>query len=619
MIRSLACSSILLAAATGAVAAPQLARVRVHDPDAPALAREWERAGVDVLEGSVTDGSLEIVVDRGELQRLSGSGRPFELLERGRPYAEIQRELQGAAPDGIVPPGYPDLAQIAASMTATAAAHPSICQVVDLNAAFAAPLSWNGQALRALKISDNVQQEEDEPAVLVVADYHAREIVTPVIALHAIERLTTLYGSDPSVTAAVDANEIWIVPVCNPDGYVHVFQFDNLWRKNRRNNGGGSYGVDTNRNHGFGWSAPCSGSTSPSSDTYKGPAAESEPEVRAILAFAAAQRFAKVLDYHSAGREVLYAYSCLAHPWASGFLAGEAAALATASGYSTIRAPSAEGEHFEQQLARGSHAFLIETHTQFQPSYASAQTEAAQVWPGIQWMLARPISLSGHVTDSCSGAPVSGTVELVGVPFSNGEAWTSGGAFGRYDLIAPAGAYQVRFSAPGYVTVTHPVTIPPNGQIVHDVLLEPLPWTAYCTAGTTSHGCAATLSASGKPSASAATSFVVAASSVEALKTGLLFYGTSGAIAVPWTFGSTSYLCVAAPRQRTPVQDSGGSAGACDGAYTLDWNAYLAAHPTALGAPFSSGDQVWIQAWFRDPQSPGATSLSNAITATVCP
>ena len=61
-----------------------------------------------------------------------------------------------------------------------------------------------------------------------------------------------------------------------------------------------------------------------------------------------------------------------------------------------------------------------------------------------------------------------------------------------------------------------------------------------------------------------------------------------------------------------------GSTGACDGALVLDWNAFIAANPTALGAPFAGGDSVDVQAWFRDPPSPKSTSLSNALTFVVC-
>jgi hypothetical protein len=68
-----------------------------------------------------------------------------------------------------------------------------------------------------------------------------------------------------------------------------------------------------------------------------------------------------------------------------------------------------------------------------------------------------------------------------------------------------------------------------------------------------------------------------------------------------------------------PVQSSGGAAGACNGQLTVDWNAFIASTPTALGAPFSHGDAINVQAWFRDPPSSKTTALSNALSVSVCP
>jgi hypothetical protein len=140
----------------------------------------------------------------------------------------------------------------------------------------------------------------------------------------------------------------------------------------------------------------------------------------------------------------------------------------------------------------------------------------------------------------------------------------------------------------------------------------------YCTAGTTTNGCTATLSASGVPDADAGAGFTVTATGVEGQKQGLFFYGLSGALAQPWGTGS-SFLCIKAPTQRGAAQNSGGTINACNGSLALDWNAFIATNPSALGNPFAGGETGWIQAWFRDPPSPKSTNLSNAIQFTVCP
>ncbi|MCC7013785.1 MAG: PD40 domain-containing protein [Planctomycetes bacterium] len=140
------------------------------------------------------------------------------------------------------------------------------------------------------------------------------------------------------------------------------------------------------------------------------------------------------------------------------------------------------------------------------------------------------------------------------------------------------------------------------------------PPTSYCTAGTSSIGCSAVISASAQPSLSAAHACTIGVSGLEGQKSGLVFYGIDNACFTPNPWGSgSSFLCVKAPLQRTPLQNSAGTSGVCDGAFTLDWNAYHAAHLGALGQPWSSGAQVFVQAWYRDPPAPKTTALSDAL------
>ena len=317
-------------------------------------------------------------------------------------------------------------------------------------------------------------QDEDEPEFLLVAAHHSREIVTPVIALHALDRLVTGYEVDPAITAIVDANEIWIAPVWNPDGYEYVFNVDNLWRKNRRVFPQG-IGVDLNRNYPQGWSNACSGSTDPSSETYKGPSPASEAETQTLLEWSLERRFAKILDYHSSGREVLYGYLCWNYPF-DPYLAAEATQLANLSGYAgSHREPSADGEHYQWQFAlSGSHAFLIETHTEFQPSYASATAEAQQLWPGIKWLLEHPIPLWGYVRDAVTGDPVAAAISYPEITFQNGEANQSFGPEGRYHAFLPAGTYSVKFEAEGYEPfVAASVQVTASGSTRLDAALVP--------------------------------------------------------------------------------------------------------------------------------------------------
>jgi len=142
----------------------------------------------------------------------------------------------------------------------------------------------------------------------------------------------------------------------------------------------------------------------------------------------------------------------------------------------------------------------------------------------------------------------------------------------------------------------------------------------FCTAGTTSHGCVPSIAASGTPSASSGSGFTISVSALEGQRPAMLFYGISNAGFTPSAWGSSSsFLCVKSPKQRTGVHNSGGANNACNGTFAIDWNAYIASHPTALGVPFASGQHVYAQVWFRDPPSPKTTMLSNALEFVVAP
>jgi hypothetical protein len=143
----------------------------------------------------------------------------------------------------------------------------------------------------------------------------------------------------------------------------------------------------------------------------------------------------------------------------------------------------------------------------------------------------------------------------------------------------------------------------------------------FCTSSTTFHGCSPAISGTGAPSSTAPNGFTISVSGAEGQKQGLIFYGidNQGWTPLPWAAGSTSFLCVKPPTQRTPAQNTGGTLAGCDGALSLDWNAFRATHPGALGDPFSIGQHVFAQGWFRDPPAPKTTNLSNGLDFVVGP
>lgn len=206
---------------------------------------------------------------------------------------------------------------------------------------------------------------------------------------------------------------------------------------------------------------------------------------------------------------------------------------------------------------------------------------------------------------------VTGTTTLESV----GAAGNQGNSDSNNPSISPDGEAIV------FVSFANDL-VPGDTNFTSDAFVRRAPADAprtYCTAGTSSNGCQASMAAVGSPSASAAGGYAVTCQSVEGSVTGLFFYGVTGGATVPWGAGSSSFLCFASPTQRAVGQFSGGTASQCDGALAFDLSAYLAANPGSLGQPFLAGQQIWLQAWYRDPPAPKGSNLSDGLELTFAP
>lgn len=86
-----------------------------------------------------------------------------------------------------------------------------IAKLFDLNGKFQTPPGWEGGHIYALKISSRVEMDEDKPNVLLVANHHAREIMTPEIAYDVAFKLVNGYFNDSRIRNIVDKNQIYII------------------------------------------------------------------------------------------------------------------------------------------------------------------------------------------------------------------------------------------------------------------------------------------------------------------------------------------------------------------------------------------------------------------------
>ncbi len=144
---------------------------------------------------------------------------------------------------------------------------------------------------------------------------HAREWLAGEVNIRLLRWYIAGWdANDPEIRELLRKTELWFIPVANPDGYQYTFESPEtrLWRKNLRdNNDNGTIevgdGVDPNRNFPEHWNYDEEGSSSvTSSDTYRGPAAASEPETMAMMRAIGKSNAEFQVNYHTFGQWLLY-------------------------------------------------------------------------------------------------------------------------------------------------------------------------------------------------------------------------------------------------------------------------------------------------------------------------
>ena len=283
---------------TGSISPGQIADIVALGVDR----HELEIASVPGERGQKAQVRVETILSGTQADRLRSQGVDLQLKTiDGQTAAE--RATAEAADGFEVFRKYSGPGGLKAEYEQAARDNPRIAKLVNFGK------TVNGQDMVALKVSQNARSLKDgaKPAVLYLSAQHAREWITPEMNRRLMHYVLDNYGSDPRITSVLNENELWFVPVANPDGYDFTFTEGNrLWRKNLRdNNGDGEItpgdGVDLNRNFATKWGYDNEGSSdNPASETYRGTGPNSEPETQALEDLAGRVGFEFLVNYHSA-------------------------------------------------------------------------------------------------------------------------------------------------------------------------------------------------------------------------------------------------------------------------------------------------------------------------------
>lgn len=172
--------------------------------------------------------------------------------------------------------------------------------------------TYEGRPILYVRISDNPGIDEGEAQVLYTSIHHAREPASLSQLIYYMWYLLENYDTDPEIQYLVNNTDMFFVPIINPDGYIYN-EVNNpngggMWRKNRRNNGGGSFGVDLNRNYSYQWGTTGTSTTNTNDDTYCGTTPFSEPETQAIKWLCENNNFLFASNAHTYGNLLLFPF-----------------------------------------------------------------------------------------------------------------------------------------------------------------------------------------------------------------------------------------------------------------------------------------------------------------------
>lgn len=341
---------------------------------------------------------------------------------------------------------YPTYTQYVSMMQYFAATWPEICRLDTIGK------SVQGRLLLAVKISDNVELKEDEPAFFYSSTIHGDELVGYVVSLRLIGFLLDNYGENVEVDRLVEDLEIWINPLANPDGAYYPDN-DLSVAGSIRNNVNGK---DLNRNF------PEAHFNQPDDTTGR------EPETKAMMEFMREIRPNLSANIHSGAEVVNYPWDHKQprHPdteWYK-FIAREYTDVAHA-----VDPAYMEGDGFDNGITNGYDWYYVyggrqdyvtyflhgrELTLEFVNGFKTASENLDYYWLVNQWSLVNYMAqaqygIHGKVVNAGSGEPVEAKIWVA--DHDNDSSWIMSdpltGNFyrylkeGEYDLVISADAY----------------------------------------------------------------------------------------------------------------------------------------------------------------------------------
>jgi subtilisin-like proprotein convertase family protein len=421
-----------------------------------------EPAEVVIKDRAQLDGlvKLDVSIDRvdGEVVTVYVTPEEFDHIRardldirwipnRAKIYADdLWRATKGTANPMAA---YHTYEELVADLDSIASAHPSICRLDSIGA------SVQGRGLWFMKMSDDVNVEEDEPEFKYISTMHGDEVVGMEMCFYLIEYLVNNYGTDSLATFLVDETEIWIMPLMNPDG-------------NALHQRGNANGVDLNRDF-------PDFVTDPVNTT-----AGREQETGVIMNWQFEHHPIQSANFHGGALVMNY-------PWDStwDYNPDDTLFRDISLTYSSTNLPMWNSPTWHHGVVRGVEWYLIHGGMQDWNYYWMGCNDVTAEISNVKWPDASTLptywddnresmlnymarvhdGVRGLVTDASTALPLDATVTVSGIDH---EVYTDPDVGDYHRMLLP-GTYSLTFSAEGYTpqTVNNVVVVPESATVVN--------------------------------------------------------------------------------------------------------------------------------------------------------
>ncbi len=388
------------------------------------------------------DNSVYAYANKKEFAEFAQLGFNFEVLTA--PSELFVAEMTDDPKQVLTWNYYPTYSAYETIMQQFATDHPDICKLITITTLA------SGRKILALRISDNVNIQENEPEFLYSSSIHGDETTGYVLMLHLADYLLSGYGTDARITNMVNSTEIVICPLANPDGtYKGGNNSVNGATRANANN------IDLNRNY----PDPKAGQH-PDGNAW-------QPETIAFMNFAGFNTFTMGANFHG-GTEVLN------YPWDtwSKLTADDAWWIYTSREYADtvhVNAPSNYMNQYNNGITNGNAWYEITGGRQDYMNYfrycreMTMEISDTKLLPASQlishwdynyrsllnYIEQANYGLHGLVTDSMTGAPLHAKIFIPTFDKDSSHIYTDP-QVGDYHRLLKGGIYNVTYSANGY-------------------------------------------------------------------------------------------------------------------------------------------------------------------------